>query len=88
MNLIEVLVTALGIIAGLGNIPQVTKIFRRKSARDISILTFLFFFINAIVLLIYGFQLNSLPIVISNSIYIITNALIITGWIFYGRGKK
>jgi MtN3 and saliva related transmembrane protein len=82
--IIETLATVLGVITGLANFPQIIKILKNKSARDISITTNLIFLVSSIVWLLYGFQLNSFPLIIANIIYIVTYALIIFGWFLYG----
>ncbi|MCK4649697.1 hypothetical protein KAT36_00545 [Candidatus Pacearchaeota archaeon] len=88
MITIGILATILGIITGLANVPQIVKIFKNRSAKDISILTNLIFIISSIVWLLYGLQLDSFPLIIANIIYIITYGLIITGWTAYGRNLK
>ncbi len=85
---IEVLATVLGVITGLANLPQIIKIFKTCSAKDISIITNLIFILSSIVWLIYGFQLDSFPLIIANIIYIITYGLIVLGWVIYGRRLK
>ena len=87
MAIIEILATILGVITGLANVPQIIKILKNRSARDISIITNLIFIISSVVWLLYGFQLNNYPLIIANIIYVVTYALIILGWIAYGRVK-
>ena len=87
MAIIEILATILGVITGLGNIPQILKILKNKSVKDISLTTYIIFMISSAVWLIYGFQLNSFPLIIANIIYLITYGLIIFEWMLYG-GKK
>ncbi len=88
MMIIEILATILGVITGLANVPQIIKIFKSKSAKDISIITNSIFIVSSIVWLVYGLQLNSFPLIIANIIYIITYGFIIVGWRFYGGGSK
>ncbi len=87
MEIIALLATILGIATGLANIPQIMKIFKRKSAKDISIIAQTIFFISSIIWLIYGFQLNNFPLIIANIIYVITYAIIIIGFGMYGKKK-
>lgn len=51
---------------GLAYFPQAYKIFKRKSAKDISLLTYAFFVIGIIIWLIYGITISNIPIIISN----------------------
>jgi len=85
MNIIAILATILGVVTGLANIPQIIKIFRRKSAKDLSITTNTIFLLSSIVWLLYGFQLINYPLIIANIIYIITYSLIIIGFLIYGK---
>lgn len=88
MAIIEILAMVLGVITGLANVPQIVKILKSKSAKDISIVTNLIFVLSSIVWLIYGFQLDNYPLIVANIIYVITYGLIIVGWVFYGRGLR
>jgi MtN3 and saliva related transmembrane protein len=87
MATIEILATILGVITGLANVPHIIKIFKGRSAKDISIITNLIFVTSSVVWLLYGFQLESYPLIIANIIYIITYGLIVFGWMVYGRKK-
>ncbi len=88
MAIIEILATVLGVITGLANVPQIVKILKSKSAKDISIMTNLIFVLSSVVWLIYGFQLDNYPLIVANIIYVITYGLIIIGWVAYGRNLK
>ena len=85
MTTLAILVTIFGTLAALGFIPQAYNIFQRKSAQDISILTFSFLFINNLFFVLYGFELKSLPIIITNIISAINVGIIIFGWLLYGK---
>jgi MtN3 and saliva related transmembrane protein len=62
----------LGLVAGslttLAFIPQVLKIWNSKHARDISSGMFSIFSIGVLLWLIYGIQIESLPIIIANAL--------------------
>jgi len=85
MNLIPILATILGVTTGLANIPQIIKIFKTKSAKDLSLTTNTIFLLSSIVWLLYGFQLINYPLIIANAIYIITYSLIVLGFFIYGK---
>lgn len=87
MNIIAILATILGVITGLANIPQIIKIFKTKSAKDLSLITNTIFLLSSIVWLLYGAQLINYPLIIANIIYIITYSLIIIGFFIYGKVK-
>jgi MtN3 and saliva related transmembrane protein len=85
---LEILATILGVITGLANVPQILKILKNKSAKDISITTNLIFITSSVVWLLYGLELSNFPLIIANIIYVITYGMIILGWLFYGRDDK
>ncbi|MAG47724.1 hypothetical protein CL617_03890 [archaeon] len=85
MTLLAILATTFGTISGLANVPQWIKIFKRKSAGDISIITYSFLFLGAIVWIFYGFELNDFPIIITNIFGALNIGIVIIGWIKYGR---
>jgi MtN3 and saliva related transmembrane protein len=62
----------LGLVAGslttLSFIPQVIKIWRSKHARDISSGMFSIFSLGVLLWLIYGIQIESLPVIIANAL--------------------
>jgi MtN3 and saliva related transmembrane protein len=87
-SILYILATIFGTLSGLANIPQVYKIFKRKSAGDISIITYLFLFLGAVVWILYGLEIKSFPIVITNILGGINLGLVMIGWFLYGRTKK
>jgi len=62
----------IGIIAGLCTtisfIPQAIKVYKSKQTKDISLKMFILFTAGLIFWLIYGILLNSLPIILANSL--------------------
>lgn len=88
MTLLAVLATIFGLGEGLFNLPQAHRIFKRKSAKDLSIITFSFQWISVIVWLFYGIEIFNLPIILSNIFAVITLSLVIIGWSLYGRDVK
>ncbi len=88
MTFLSLFATIFGVVSALAILPQAIKIFKRKSAKDVSILTYLFFFAGTIVWFSYGIELQNSAIIIGNSIGGINNILVIVGWMMYGRVKK
>jgi MtN3 and saliva related transmembrane protein len=80
--ILETLASIVGIISSFAMFPQVYRIFKRKSAKDISITTFSFLFIAGIIWILYGLNIQSFPIVISN----LPGSIIILGRI--NKGPK
>lgn len=64
MNWFEIIVSVAGVIFSLGYFPQAYKIWKNKSSKNISTITFLIFSICATIWLIYGFVINSITIIL------------------------
>ncbi|HBT81711.1 hypothetical protein A2757_03620 [Candidatus Giovannonibacteria bacterium RIFCSPHIGHO2_01_FULL_48_47] len=63
--LIEIFAVVMGILMSLGYYPQAYKIFKTKSADDISIPSFIIFSLGTLAWFIYGIYLNNFTIMIS-----------------------
>jgi len=86
IEILTVLATFFGAVGGIANFPQAYKIFKRKSANDISILTYSFLFVGAIVWILYGIAIWNFPVMITNTLGAINIGLVVIGWFLYGRG--
>ena len=82
---LETLATIAGLVGSFAIIPQVYRIFRRKSAKDLSISTYSVFFIAGVIWVLYGLDTQSFPIWTTNLIGSLALLGIIVGWILYGR---
>lgn len=64
--------TLLGLLAGslttIAFVPQVIKIWRSKSAKDLSFSMLITFCLGVFLWLIYGLYLNSLPVILANAV--------------------
>jgi MtN3 and saliva related transmembrane protein len=81
----------LGLIAGLlttfALVPQIIRVYKLKSAREISILFNSSLLVGVIIWLVYGI-LKSLPsLIIWNSIGIVFNSWLLFAKLKYGREK-
>lgn len=85
MTLLSILATVFGALGGIANFPQAYRIFKRKSAKDISITTYSFLFLGTIVWILYGIELGNIPVIITNVLGAINIGLVIIGWFLYGR---
>lgn len=85
MTILSILATLFGTISGIANLPQAIKIFKRKSAKDISILTYSFLFIGAVIWILYGIEIKNFAIIITNIFGTINIGLVVIGWFLYGR---
>jgi MtN3 and saliva related transmembrane protein len=85
MTLLSTLAGVFGSVGAFAMFPQVYRIFKRKSAKDISIFSMSFMLITGIIWVLYGLELDSYPLVISQLIGNLALVFIIVGWILYGR---
>jgi MtN3 and saliva related transmembrane protein len=85
MTILTILATVFGALGGLANFPQAYKIFKRKSAKDISILTYSFLFIGTVIWILYGIEIMNFPVLITNVFGAVNIGLVVIGWFLYGR---
>jgi len=64
-EIVSVLATIMGIIMSLSHFSQAYKIYKRKSAKDISLTFITVFTIGAYIWLAYGLLLQEWPVIIS-----------------------
>ena len=83
--ILESLATIMGVVGSFAMIPQAYRILKRKSAKDISIWTYSYMLAAGVVWVLYGFNIESFPIVASNLIGSIVLVGVVIGWILYGR---
>ena len=58
-------------------LPQVIKVYKTKSTKDISLYMFLIFTIGTFCWLIYGIIESSIPIILANTITLILSSIIL-----------
>lgn len=73
--------TLFGLMAGtlttVAFIPQVVKIWKTKSADDISFGTFFIFSLGVFFWLVYGIMIEALPVVLANAVTLVLAVVII-----------
>jgi len=82
----------LGIIAGIfttfSTIPQIMRVYKLRSAREISLLFNASMLLGIVIWLIYGIVLGLVSIIIWNSIGIALNSWLLFAKLKYGRAKS
>jgi len=68
MDVYEIIGLLAAILTTGAFVPQVYKTWKTKSADDISFTMYLVLFIGLVLWLIYGIHLNSLPMILANSV--------------------
>lgn len=78
---------AAGVITTFSFLPQVVRIYRVKSGRDISLWMMLLFALGITLWLIYGLLLMSLPIILANSVTLVLVVIIVVLKLHYARNN-
>ncbi len=81
-------ITVIGLVAAacttIAFFPQILQVYRTKQTRDLSLPTFILLTAGIFLWLIYGILLESLPIILANSITLIGCFYIVIMKIKYG----
>lgn len=88
MDFLSALVTLFGILMSLAHFPQAYRIIKRKSADDISLITYIIFSIGAVVWLAYGLSISDMPIIASFIVGTAGAALVLVFKIYYSVYRK
>jgi len=76
-------VSTVAVIEPIMTIPQAWTIWMNKSAQDVSLLSWSVFLIAAAVWLVYGLKLKSWPLIITSSLWIVLDLIVVVGIILY-----
>lgn len=68
MDIKNIVGIAGSIFSSVSFLPQVIKLWKTKSAKDLSMMTLLFLILNVSTWLTYGILINDFPIIITNII--------------------
>jgi MtN3 and saliva related transmembrane protein len=83
----EILGLAGGLFTTVSFIPQIIKIFKSRSATDISLLFNIMFLAGGILWLAYGIISRLLPVIIWNSVATILVVALLIGKLKYGQAE-
>ncbi len=72
----------------LGYYPQAYRIWKNKSAKDVSLITFTIFGLGTLTWLLYGLYLKDLPIIISFLMGVVGSWLVFALTILYRSRNK
>ncbi len=80
--------TSIGVFLGLSNIPQAYKIFKRKSADDLALVSFIIVEVGSFIWVLYGIEQKSIPIIVPNLLGVFATGLVLIGTFIYRKPKK
>jgi len=75
---------AAGCLTTIAFVPQVAKIWKTKSAKDVSLHAFATFTIGIALWLAYGIALDEMPIIVSNAVTLVLAAAILAMKVRFG----
>jgi MtN3 and saliva related transmembrane protein len=80
--------TVVGVFLGLASLPQALKIFQMKSAKEISLSTYVITEIGATIWILYGLEIKSLPVIVPNVLGLFSSTVVLVGYFLYRNSKK
>ena len=86
-NYIDLFGFLAALLTTIAFLPQLYKTWKTKSADDVSLIMLLLFIIGLICWIIYGFKINSIPLVLANTITFIFNSSILILKITYSKNN-
>ena len=69
-------------------VPQLVRVLRLRSARDVSLPTFVLFSVGVFLWLLYGFYIGSKPVIASNGVTLVLSVSILILKLRYGREER
>ncbi|CAC9974790.1 SemiSWEET family sugar transporter [Flavobacterium panici] len=85
MNYIDIIGLFAGACITLSTIPQILKVWKTKKVKDISLKTFSILTFGIAVWIIYGILKKDLPIIITNSVSLCLNLVMVYFIIYYEK---
>jgi MtN3 and saliva related transmembrane protein len=81
----------LGLVAGVFTtgsfVPQIIRVYKLKSAKEISLIFTILFLIGGMTWLSYGIFLQSFPIILWNVLGTLFALILLIGKLLYGKGE-
>lgn len=87
-SVVEMLGFAAAFCTTAAFVPQLIRVLRLRSARDISLPTFLMFSIGVFLWLLYGIEIGSKPVIASNVVTLVLSVSILVLKLRYGRKRR
>lgn len=66
--IVNLIGTAAAVCTTIAFVPQLVRVYRRKTARDISFSMFLVFSVGELLWFLYGILIHSLPVILANAV--------------------
>jgi MtN3 and saliva related transmembrane protein len=79
---------AAGVLTTLAFVPQVIRVWRTRSAHDLSLASFATFTAGVALWLLYGFAIDALPVIVANGVTLVLAAAILVMKLAFDRPKR
>jgi MtN3 and saliva related transmembrane protein len=77
MNWTQIIGLGAGFLTALSLLPQVIKTFKEKKAEDVSLLTLFVLQAGIVLWIVYGIKRDDFPIILTNSISLLVNIIMV-----------
>ena len=92
MSGISPAVNAIGMVAAvcttMSFAPQLIRVWRLRSAREISLTMFLVFSLGVLLWLVYGICIHSVPVILANAVTLVLSLAILALKVRFGTGRR
>ncbi|MDR7210828.1 SemiSWEET transporter [Flavobacterium piscis] len=85
MNITDILGVSAGICVTISVVPQIVKVWKTKKVKQISLLTFSVLTFGIALWIVYGILKKDFPIILSNSISLFLNLIMVYFIIYYEK---
>jgi MtN3 and saliva related transmembrane protein len=81
--LINKLVLFMAIVEPLMTLPQIYEVWIRRETAGVSLMSWSFFFVAAIIWLLYGLKIKDTPLIVSSALWVLVEAVLIIGLLVF-----
>lgn len=88
MTLADAIGLAAGVLTTLAFVPQVIRVWRSRSARDLSLSSFAIFTAGVALWLAYGLIVGALPVIVANAVTLVLAGAILVMKLRFDRRRR
>ena len=88
MEPIEIVAMTLGTIAAASFFLQAFKIEKLRESKEIALPMYVILLVTAITWLLYGISIGSLPLIVSYTVGVVSNATVIVVYFMHDKSRK